>query len=192
MLPEYFVFISALLASLGGLQYLYLTIRGKVQPNKMSYFFWGVLPCMGFLAQYEQGGGSVIWVTFVIALIPFIILIAATFNPLAYWGITKLDYALGAITVLSIIIWKATDSPEFALVFAIVADFFATIPTIIKSYTHPFSEDWRPYMLNTVGFLIGILAIQKWTFENYSFIVYVFSVTLCIAVTIYIRQMMLK
>ena len=192
MLPEYFVFVSALVASLGGLQYLYLTLKGAVQPNKVSYFFWGVLPLIGFFAQQQQEVGPVIWVTLVLGIIPFIIIGAAFLNPAAYWKLHYFDYVLAAFTVFIIAVWYITNNPTLALVLAILADFFASLPTLIKSYQSPSSEDWRPYALNVFGFAIGILAIQHWVFAEYAFIVYVFCMTLTIAGVILVRQKMQK
>ncbi len=188
MLPEYFVFISALIASLGGLQYLHLTLKGTVQPNKVSYFFWGVLPLIGFFAQQQQEVGPVMWVTLVLGVIPFVIIGASFINPAAHWKLNHLDYVLAVLTVCIMVIWYITNDSMLALVLAISADFLASLPTLLKSYQSPESEDWRPYALNAFGFAIGILAIQNWVFEEYSFIIYVFCMTLAIAVTILVRQ----
>ncbi len=173
---------------MGSLYYLYLTIKGSVQPNKITFFFWGLLPMIGFFAQYEQDISSVIWVTFAMGLIPFLIVGAAFFNPQAYWELRKLDYVLATMAVLSVVIWQATDNPNLALSMAIVADFIAGVPTIMKSYTHPFSEDWRPYALNVIGFGIGIFAVQSWKFEEYSFVVYLFCMTIIFTSIIFFRQ----
>lgn len=188
MLPEYFAFVSTFIASLGGVYYLYLTIKGDVQPNKVTFFFWGLLPMIGFFAQYSQGVGSLIWVTFAIGFIPFLIVIAASFNPRAYWKITHIDYGLAFMAMITMVIWYLTQNPLLALSLAIAADFFAGLPTLLKSYTNPFSEDWKPYALNSVGFFVGVLAVQSWSFEEYSFVLYLFVITSLIALVIYFRQ----
>jgi hypothetical protein len=119
--------------------------------------------------------------------LPFLILAAAYFNPLAYWEIKPRDYFLAAVAVFSMTLWYITKNPNLAIVFALLADFFASLPTIIKSYRFPDSEDWRPYALNSFGFLIGVLAVQNWTFAEYSFVLYFFLVTLLIASLILIK-----
>jgi hypothetical protein len=73
-----------------------------------------------------------------------------------------------------IVLWLITDNPNLAILFALSADLMASVPTIIKCYTHPESESWVAYGISAVGFGLGVLAIQTFTFENYAFIIYAF------------------
>jgi hypothetical protein len=188
MLPEYFALVSTLIASMGAIQYLYLTARGKVQPNKVTYFFWGLFPLIAFFAQSHEEVSSVIWITLAMGILPFLTVIASYLNEKAYWKIEKRDYVLAAMAVTSMVAWYLTDNAVLAIVFTLVADMFASLPTIIKSYTHPHSEDWRPYAINAFGFLIGVCAVQNWVFAEYSFVLYFFSITTIFAILIFIRQ----
>jgi hypothetical protein len=76
--------------------------------------------------------------------------------------------------VLGIILWALTDNPNLAILFSLAADLFAGIPTVIKSYKHPETESWIAYAISALGFGMGVLAIQTFTFENYAFISYLF------------------
>ena len=78
MIPEYFAIVGSIFASLGGYYYLYCTIKGTVQPNRMTWFFWGAFPMIGFFAQLSQGVGLVAWATFFGGLPPFFIVIASS------------------------------------------------------------------------------------------------------------------
>lgn len=55
MLPEYFAIIGAIIGSLGGFYYLYETIVGKAQPNRVTWLLWGIFPMVIFVAQRAQG-----------------------------------------------------------------------------------------------------------------------------------------
>lgn len=55
MIPGYFAIVGAVIASLGGLYYLYETITGKSKPNRVSWLLWGVMPMIIFVAQRVQG-----------------------------------------------------------------------------------------------------------------------------------------
>lgn len=192
MLPEYFAFLSTIIASLGAIQYLWLTATGKVQPNRVTYFFWGLFPLIAFFAQSNQEVSSVMWITLSMGVLPFAILIASFVNPSAYWKIRLTDYVLATVAVSSMIAWYITENAILAIAFALIADMFASLPTIIKSYTHPNSEDWRPYAVNAVGFFVGLLAVQDWVFAEYSFVLYFFLMTTLFSVLIYTRQRVLK
>lgn len=127
MIPEYFAFVSLAIISIGSLSYLLLTIRGAVQPNIVSFLLFGLLPLIVFLAQADEGAGLVRWITFGMSILPFMIVVAALFNPAAYWKLETYDYMLGALALLSIGLWYLTGEALVALVLALVADFFCWV-----------------------------------------------------------------
>ena len=188
MIPEYFALVGAALASLGGFYYLYCTIKGTVRPNKMTWFFWGLFPMIAFAAQISQGIGFIAWVTFVSGLTPFLIVAAASFNPDAYWKIQKRDYLFVMVAIVSVVLWQITDNPNLALTFALIADILVSMPTILKSYTNPETEDWHAFALSSAGFFLALLSVQMWTFENYAFVVYLTIMNVAIMLMVLIGQ----
>lgn len=188
MLPEYFALVATAVTSIGTLQYLMLTIKGKVQPNRITFFFWGLFPLIAFFAQSSAEVSSVVWITLSVGVLPFAIVIASYLNSDAYWKVVRRDYVLAAIAVMAMVLWYVTNDPLTAIFFALLADIFAGLPTLIKSFNVPSSEDWRPYALNCFGFFIGLLSVQEWKFVEYSFVLYLFLMTLIFSVVIYLRQ----
>ena len=176
MIPEYFALVGAGIASLGGLYYLYCTIKGTVKPHRMTWFFWTLFPMVAFVAQLKQDVGMVIWITFASGFLPLMVFIAASFNPKAYWKIQKVDYLFALIGMLGIVLWYLTDNANLAITFSIIADFAVAIPTIIKTFKFPETETWKSYALNSVGFGLGVFTITEWTYENYSFVVFLLVV----------------
>jgi len=182
MLPEQFALLGSLLASAGGFYYLYCTIKGTVQPNKITWFFWGAFPMIAFAAQLAQGVGFVLWATFAAGFTPFLIVLAASFNKEAYWEIKRQDYLFAAIGIIGVVLWQVTDEPNLALTFALIADLAVAWPTIAKSFTNPETEDWKAFAFGSIGFLIALLSVQVWTYENYAFVGYLFVVNTLIMI----------
>jgi len=182
MIPEYFAVIGAIVASLGGLYYLYDTITGKAKPNRVTWLLWGSFPMIVFVAQRAQGVDALAWASFVAGLTAFLILGASFMNKKAYWKTETRDYYLMAAAIAGIILWLVSDSPNLAILFALLADLFAGLPTIIKAYKHPETESWIAYVISTLGFGTGVLAIHDFTFENYAFIGYLFLMNGLLAV----------
>ncbi|MFZ1685055.1 MAG: hypothetical protein WAU88_13150 [Candidatus Zixiibacteriota bacterium] len=182
MLPEYFAIIGAVIGSLGGLYYFYETIVGKAQPNRITWILWGAFPLIIFVAQRVQGVEGVSWTSFVSGLTPFLVVAASFFNKKAYWKSEPRDYYLMAAALFGIILWGITDNPNLALLFALVADMLAAIPTLIKSYRHPQSESWIAYAISALGFGISFLSVHIYNFENVAFVAYVFILNLALAV----------
>ncbi len=182
MLPEYFAVIGSVIASTGGAYYAYLTLRGRVKPNKVTWFFWSAFPLIGFVAQLAQGVGLIAWATFVAGGAPIFVLIGSLFNKNAYWEIRTIDYGFAAAGILSIIAWQLTDIPNIAYTFALLADLLVALPTVIKAYLFPETENWKAYGVSAFGFLLAVLAIHNWTYDNYAFVTYLFLLNLVIAV----------
>jgi hypothetical protein len=182
MIPEYFAVIGAVIASLGGLYYLYETIRGRTKPNRVTWILWGLFPMIVFIAQRVQGVEGLSWPSFAAGFTPFLIFTASFFNKKAYWKTKPRDYLLMVAGFTGIILWAITDNPNLAIVFALLADLFAGIPTIIKCYTDPATESWVAYAIGAFGFALGVLSIQIYNFQNAAFIVYLFIVNGLMAV----------
>lgn len=174
MIPEYFAVVGAVIGSIGGFFYLYETITGKARPNRVTWLLWGLFPMIIFVAQRAQGVEGLSWASFAAGFTPFLILLASFLNKKASWKTERRDYYLMAAAVAGIVLWALTDDPNLALLFALVADVLAGVPTVIKAYRHPETESWIAYAISAVGFGLGVLAIQQYTFESSAFIAYLF------------------
>ncbi len=181
MIPEYFGIVGAIVASLGGFYYLYETITGKSQPNRVTWILWGVFPMITFIAQRAQGVEGVSWVTFVSGFTPLLVFAASFLNKKAYWKSRTLDYYLMLAAIVGIIMWAITDNPNLAIALALLADLLAAIPTVIKCYQHPETESWVAYGISMIGFAIGLLSVQTWNFENSAFVIYLTAINTIMA-----------
>jgi hypothetical protein len=182
MLPEYFAVIGSVIASAGGIYYAYLTFKGRVKPNKVTWLFWSAFPMIAFAAQLSQGVGLVAWATFVAGAPPVLVLVGSLFNKDAYWQTRPIDYWFAGAGVLSVVAWQATNIPNIAFTFALLADLLVALPTFIKTYQFPETENWKAYGVSAFGFLLAVLAVPEWTFDKYAFVVYLFLLNLGIAV----------
>jgi hypothetical protein len=174
MLPENCAILGAIIGSLGGLYYLYDTIVGKAKPNRITWLLWGIFPMVIFVAQRMQGVAGLSWTSFVAGFTPLLIVAASFFNTKAYWKTEPRDYYLMAAAVVGLILWGITDNPNLALLFSLVADMLAGVPTVLKSYRHPQSESWVAYTISAFGFGISLLSVHIYNFENAAFVAYVF------------------
>lgn len=184
MISPNFVILGVIIQSVGGIGYFLDTIKGRVQPNKVSWLLWAIAPLVAFAAELSQGVGIQSLTTFIVGFIPLIVFIASFTNKKAEWKLGKLDVICGVFSFLGIILWFVTKSGNVAILFSIIADGLAAVPTIIKSYSHPESENHLIYTLGVVNAGIGLLAIQSWNFEHWGFPAYLLGVSLILAVLI--------
>lgn len=175
MLPDYFAIIGALIGSLGGFYYLYDTLVGNARPNRITWLLWGTFPMVIFAAQRAHGVEGISWTSFVAGFTPLLIVAASFLNKKAYWKSESRDYLLMAAAIVGIILWAITDNPVLAILFSLIADLLAGIPTLIKSYRHPQSESWIAYAISTAGFGVSLLSVQTFDLENTAFVAYIFA-----------------
>jgi hypothetical protein len=185
MLNENFVYLGVVISFLGGLSYLIDTLKGKAKPNKVTWFVWAIAPLIAFWATIKQGVGVQSLLTFMVGFNPLIIFIASFVNKKAYWKITKLDLACGGLAVIGVILWKITGTGNLAIFFSIIADAIAAIPTVIKSYRQPETENANVFLGSGIAALITLLTIKLWRFEQYAFPAYIFI--LCVGIYLLIK-----
>lgn len=184
MLNENFVYVGVVLSLLGGLSYLIDTLKGKAKPNKVSWFVWALAPLIAFWATVQQGVGVQSLLTFMVGFNPLIIFIASFVNKKAYWKISKLDLSCGALAILGLVLWQITGTGNLAIFFGILADGIAAIPTVIKSYKEPETENANVFLGSGLAALITLLTIKIWSFEYYAFPAYIFGICALIYVLI--------
>jgi hypothetical protein len=123
----------------------------------------------------QQGVGIQSLLTFVVGFNPFLIFLASLVNKKAYWKITRLDWACGSLALAGLVLWKTTDTPNLAIFSGILADAIAAIPTVIKSFKEPETENPNLYLGSSIAALITLLTIKTWHFEQFAFPAYIFG-----------------
>lgn len=178
MLPEQLGYITILISLIGVPFYVRDIFLGKTKPNFVSWFFWMLAPFIGVFLELKAGAGLSVLPVFLAGFVCVPVLIAATVKHNGYWKITSFDVGCGIFSMVSIILWVATRNTDISIIFAILADLFAAIPTIIKSYKFPETETAIMYMPGIINNTIGLLIVHKWIFSQYSFGIYFILVNL--------------
>lgn len=173
MIDEKFIFVAVALILIGDFSYLVYTIKGKVKPNKVTWFLWALAPLIAFAAEVKQGAGLSSLMTLAVGAGPLFIFIASFLNKKAYWKITKFDLVCGALAIVGLVLWKVTQVGNWAILFAIASDGLAAVPTIVKSYKAPETENYRVYLFNGLGAFVTLFAIKQWGFAYSAFPIYI-------------------
>ncbi len=174
MINENFVFLGALIYLFGGGVYILETLKGKVKPNRVSWGLWTVAVMIAFYAEIKQGVGIQSLATFMVGFVPFLIFLASFINKNAYWKLTKFDFACGLLSVSGLIFWYLTKNPNMAILFSILADLAAGVPTLIKSYKYPETENWKEYVTAAINVSIAMLTLKTFSFAYLAFPLYIF------------------
>lgn len=187
---HYLVFFGAFLQFLGGLAYIRGTLRGETKPNRVTWFLWTVAPFIGTAAALTDGVRWAILPVFMAGFVPMLVFISSFVNKKAYWKLGVFDYACGASSVLALALWVITQQPVVAVLFAIIADGLAALPTLAKSWGHPETESPWVYAATLLSSFTSFFAIQIWIFSEYAFPLYLIFINSAVLFTIYRSRLM--
>ena len=185
MISEKFVLVGAALNLIGTFGYARDTIRGTTRPNRISWVMWTLAPLIAFAAEINKGVGLIALTTFMAGFCPLVILVASFVNKKSVWKLTTFDFVCGFLSILGLSLWLITREGNIAIIFAILADGFAALPTISKSYSEPESESWFAFFAAAISAGIALLAVKAWTFANYAFPLYLFLI--CVLLVLLIK-----
>ncbi len=192
MIDPNFVLLGAVLQVVGSYSYLKETLQGKVKPNRVSWLLWAIAPLIAFFAELNQGVGIQSLTTFIVGFVPLVIFIASFVNKKSSWALNKFDATCGIFSILGLVLWYLTQSGNIAILFSILADGLASVPTVIKSYSNPETENSTLFWFGVINAVLGLLVIQTWNFEHWAFPAYLFFMNLLLATTIQLRQKTIK
>lgn len=178
MLNPNFVILGALISFIGVLSYLKDTLSGRAKPNRVTWFLWTLAPFVAFFAEIKQGVGIQALMTFMVGFNPLLILIASYISKKTEWKLTKFDLFCGALSLTGLLLWYISKNPDIAILFAIAADGLAALPTIVKSYYYPETENYFIFLGGGINALITLLTITIWDFAHIGFPVYILSLCL--------------
>ncbi len=187
MLPDYFVILGTVICAIGSVAYLVDTIKGRVKPNRVSFFLWSVVPIIAFFAQISQDVGLVALMTLSAGFLPFTVFLASFTNKQSVWKLTRFDLICGILSVAGLILWMITKVGNVAIFLSIVADAFAAVPTIVKAYKYPKTEIAWPWIATVVGVILTLLTLPALTFANSAFILYILVLNTLIWVLVQFR-----
>jgi len=172
MLDHRFALLGAMVALLGNVGYVVDTFRGRIQPNRVSWTIWALPPFVIFAAEVHQGVGLASALTLACGLGSLAVLIASLRNRYGHYRLVATDLCCGALALLSMAVWALTSDPDLAILLAILTEWLAALPTVLKIYRDPGSEGRVPFLLFTLGGVITVLAIQQWSVASSGFAVH--------------------
>ena len=185
---QYLVILGGLVNLLGAFSYIKDIVKGGTKPNRITWLLWAIAPLIATAAALTRGVGWAALPVFMAGFGPLLVFAASFANKQSYWRLGPTDYLCGACSVLALVLWRITSNPSVAIVFAIVSDGLAAVPTLIKSYTHPESESGIAYSTGLFNALTSFFAIRSWTFTAYGFPLYLVVANSALLLSIYRKK----
>lgn len=184
MIDGRFVFVAGFITFIGIALYALSTLKGQTKPNRVTWTLWTIIPLITFFAQINEGAGLIATFSLAYALGPLLVLVVSFLNKKSYWKLTPFDISCGIISAVAIALWLITGDGVVAIVLSIVADFVAGLPTIIKGYKAPKTENVSAFVVGIASSLIALATIDTWSVASFLFPLYVLLDSLLLTFTI--------
>ena len=189
MIPENIIaYIAVFIQLIGVSFYIKDMYRGTTKPNRVSWFIWALAPLIGSYLQWKAGAGLSILPVFMAGFNPVLVLIVSYIIKNGFWKITKFDVVCGVFAIFSLVLWIVTKNLYISILFAILSDFLASLPTLVKTWEYPETETAFAYAGGIVANILGLLIIKNWTFPIYSLGIYLIVINLTIILFAYRRK----
>ncbi len=189
-LEQVIAIVIVLIQFVGVFFYIINMVRGTTKPNRVTWFIWALAPLIATWLAVKAGSGLSILPVFMAGFNPILVLIASFLIKKGYWEVTKLDIVCGVLAIFSLILWLLTQSFWISILFAILSDALAAIPTLIKSWRFPETETATAYAGGVISNALGLTIIRTWTFPIYSFGVYNILINVLIILAIYRKKIL--
>lgn len=150
--------------------YIKDAIEGKSRPSRATWIIWTILAIVITASYYSAGARDTIWAAAGFTVGQAAVALVSLKYGAKGWSIFDRICLAGA--GFGIVLWFASGSAMLALIFAIAVDFLGAMPTIKKLLEDPASESRTAWVVFSIGNLLNVLAIDKWTLEIALFPVY--------------------
>jgi hypothetical protein len=185
MIDERFIVLAILVNIYGSSSYIIGTLKGRTRPNRVTWFMFSLLATIIFVAMVGKDASiTSSLMTLTLGILTSAIFIASFVNKKSFWKLTSFDVVCGSLSFVGIIAWFATGEGNLAILFSLGANFMAFLPTIIKSYNAPKTENWVTFFCGSTGSFVTLLTIKTWDFASVAFPLYVLIVNLFVAAII--------
>jgi hypothetical protein len=189
MNSELIAFIAVIIQLIGVSFYIRDMLRGKTKPNLVTWFIWALAPLIGSWLQWKAGARFSILPVFMAGFNPVLVIIIALLIKEGYWKIKTFDVVCGALAIFALILWLITKNLSLSVLFAILSDGLASIPTLSKSWTNPETETFTAYLGGIIANILGLFLITNWIFPIYSLGVYFILMNTLIIAFIYRKKL---
>jgi hypothetical protein len=192
MLPENIIFVGVAINLIAEIYYLRGILKGHAKPNLVSWIMWMLAPFIGVFFQLKAGAGLSVLPVFMAGFGPFLVITFSLLIKNAYWKINTFDLICGAFSLLALVFYILTHNLGISILFAILSDGLAAVPTIIKSWKFPETEEANIFIGGLFSNILALFIIKNWIFSIYSFNIYFILINTIIIFSIYQKRIFKK
>jgi hypothetical protein len=166
--------------------YIRAIFRGTTKPSRTSWWIWALTGGIVCAGTYVSGAGEAVWVPASEVAGPLVIAMLSIRHGVG--GMSRLDHACIAGAAASLALWWASGSPDMAIATNLALDCFGAVPTLVKAYRAPDSEDVTTWALLSAGNALNLLALPAFSFGTSAFTIYLLAMSVVMVSLIVLRS----
>jgi hypothetical protein len=191
MLDDQWIFFGAGLNVVAGLIYVAAVVRGRARPNRVTWLVSGMAGWIAVTSQVSHGVVLPALVAGVVALVPTLILAASLTQRGNGWTLTRLDRVCLAAALVGVVVLVTVSGPE-AIIAAMVVHALGALPTVVKAYRTPETENHIPFTAGMINAACTLGALDQYSFAAAAFPAYFASMCATISFLIVVRPRLVR
>lgn len=175
-----FLVLSTLLPLYSPVPYIRSILAGSTKPHRTTRLVYLVIGLLTTLSLFTSGDRVALWISAVSLLQAIVLFFLGLKYGMGGWA--KTDITCLILAIAGIIAWQTTNNPILGLYFGITADFIGTIPTLLKTWRFPESEEPIFYILDATAGVFNMLALTNWAVGDFAYPLYLFLINALVAI----------
>lgn len=155
---------AGLIGLLAFIPYSISTVRGITKPNCATWLIWTLVGGLLAVSFASEGDIHAIWVPICYFIGPLLITILSLRYGHTSWN--KLDTICVIAAIISLIPWFLAKNAILTLLINVLIDSTGAIPTLVKTYHEPETEDFTAWLFFLIANTFNLFAITKWNLAD--------------------------
>lgn len=156
---SYWIIGTLILSVISPVFYTKSMLAGEAKPHRFTrlvVFLASVVGVLGVLGSTNIAG--IVFALIFLARATYLLIMSGIYG---VGGATRLDWSCLAIAVTALVLYAISGNGLLAISFAMLADFIGYIPTFVKTWRDPTSEDPLFFGIEGLAALLGVFAIAE-------------------------------
>ena len=154
---EWIGIVAGILAIGGYLPYILAILRGETKPNRATWLIWTIVGALLASSYFETGDRNAIWLPMGYFFGPLSVAILSIRYGYAEW--TRMDTICIILAAISVIPWVLSNDAIFTLLINVFIDATGAVPTLIKTWKEPETEDFVAWFIFFVANTLEVLTL---------------------------------
>lgn len=178
--------LAFLVPILASISYIRSIISGSVTPERATRLMYILLLAVSLAQQLSlRSGSGAIWLNLSELIVCILVGVVSIKN--GKGGLGPVDIICYLLLSLSLIVWSISGQALSGLMLICLADFFATLPTIVAIWNKPRDEVFWFWLAGAAGALFALLASGEISI-NQVFVIYLLVINTIVGGMVLIFQ----